>query len=439
MKRKSTAKIDKNIFNKNKIKNQSVDNVKQEQTIHPTKKNDIISLVVFIGSFFIVLISIIPVLFPALLGSMISPYQVEEILDPFELGAWTFHFILINSVLLVVGLLYYFNKLPEIILRKFRRVYYFELTKKSSFIILLALFSIYIGLTIPELSTIEPWGDLILVEFKAQTWDYDGGNGIAGTDFRYMLLNLSINAFDNIRVIPFITSICLLVLTYFFTKEISGKRFAGILAVVIVLQSTVFFIYDTTASYDNVWTLLYLFSLYTVYKKWYISPISFVFSVFAKMITVAFLPLSLFFIFRTSLPKRDKIKVLSSYAVMIALLMGAYVFLDINERTPLDISKGSFNEIKFLRALSLFSSQMRFDGLVLTLILPLIVGLYLLSRKGLIQADSIILIIAGMLLLVPLLPALTGFNSQPYRFVPLVVFFAIGFGMLFSNKLSNRR
>ena len=34
----------------------------------------------------------------------------------------------------------------------------------------------------------------------------------------------------------------------------------------------------------------------------------------------------------------------------------------------------------------------------------------------------------------PLLLAMTDITSQPYRFIPLVVFFAIGVGMLLTNQ-----
>ena len=37
----------------------------------------------------------------------------------------------------------------------------------------------------------------------------------------------------------------------------------------------------------------------------------------------------------------------------------------------------------------------------------------------------------------PLLAGLTVITLEPYRQIPLVIFFAIGVGILFSNKLSN--
>jgi len=61
----------------------------------------------------------------------------------------------------------------------------------------------------------------------------------------------------------------------------------------------------------------------------------------------------------------------------------------------------------------------------------LIVGLFLVSKSGVKHGESIMVLISGMLLIAPIL---TGFTNQPYRFVPLVVFFAIGVGVLLSKR-----
>ena len=65
-------------------------------------------------------------------------------------------------------------------------------------------------------------------------------------------------------------------------------------------------------------------------------------------------------------------------------------------------------------------------------------GLFLASRKGIFQADSILVLIAGMLLSAPLLTGFTDQTNQPYRFVPLVVFFAMGVGTILSKRTSEQ-
>ena len=69
------------------------------------------------------------------------------------------------------------------------------------------------------------------------------------------------------------------------------------------------------------------------------------------------------------------------------------------------------------------------------IILPLTVMLFFKSRNGLKQADSIMILIAGSILAGPLISLITDFYFiLPYRFIPFIVFMAIGIGLLFSKK-----
>ena len=100
-------------------------------------------------------------------------------------------------------------------------------------------------------------------------------------------------------------------------------------------------------------------------------------------------------------------------------------------------SQEPFSSDEFWLGFTSFSYQLRFDGLLLLFILPLIVGLFIASRNGITHADSIMLLIAGILFTAPLLTGFTDQTNQPYRFVPLVVFFAVGVGVLLSKRKSN--
>ena len=93
-----------------------------------------------------------------------------------------------------------------------------------------------------------------------------------------------------------------------------------------------------------------------------------------------------------------------------------------------------FDWDEFSLGFTSFSFQLRFDGLVLVFILPLIVGLFIAARHGIEHADSILVLIGGMLFIAPIVTGFTELTNQPYRFVPLVVFFAIGVGVLLSKR-----
>jgi len=122
--------------------------------------------------------------------------------------------------------------------------------------------------------------------------------------FALLLGNLSLNVFGNYTTLAFIASISLLILTYLVTVEISKKRFAGIVAMVIVLQSGIFLIYDTTITYPNFWVVFYLFSIYMIYKKWPLSSLTYLLSIISKAVIATFLPMTLFFIFSSFQDKK---------------------------------------------------------------------------------------------------------------------------------------
>jgi len=93
-----------------------------------------------------------------------------------------------------------------------------------------------------------------------------------------------------------------------------------------------------------------------------------------------------------------------------------------------------FNENDFWAGFASYALQLRFDILVIISIVPLIVGLFIASKNGIKHAESIMVLISGILLIAPILTGFTDQTNQPYRFVPLVVFFAMGIGILLSKK-----
>ena len=72
------------------------------------------------------------------------------------------------------------------------------------------------------------------------------------------------------------------------------------------------------------------------------------------------------------------------------------------------------------------------------MILPITVGLMFLSKNKLKHADSILILIFGTIIASPILVTFTyHYEVLPYRFVPLIIFFAIGVGLFFSKRSVN--
>jgi len=171
---------------------------------------------------------------------------------------------------------------------------------------LLVLFIIYISASSAELSSQEIFEDYPGVKNRIDSWSPDQIINSFEPHVRFFFIKASIVLFGNDRVIPLLASVSLLLVTYFLTKTITQKRFAGIVSVVILMQSNVFLIYDTTVSYTNFWILFYLLSLYLVYRFWPLSPASYLLSIPSKALTAAFLPMSLYFILRSNISRKQK-------------------------------------------------------------------------------------------------------------------------------------
>jgi len=395
-----------------------------------SQKSNALSWAVFLVTIEIVLISLTSVVFPALLTRSVS--RIADIqIDSWEFGVWALPLIITNLIILVIGIFYIKNKLPNLISNSIKHLFDFEVSKKVSFLVLVILLSIYITSSVSELSEEELWEDFPAVKKTAENWSFDSIFKEFNLHFRFFLLSSSIEIFDNIRMIPFFASISLLILTYFITVEISQKRFAGLIATTILLQSHVFLEYDTTATYENFWTLLYMLSLYLIYKSWPLSPVSYVLSLVSKPLTALFLPCTFFFIYRSNIPKKKKIQICISYLIVIILGVVAIQILDINlvGNIPDPIT-----DLYFWQGFTSMAYQLRFDVVLLLFLLPLTIGLFLTSRQGFKQADSVMILIAGILLSAPLLTGMTELTNQPYRFVPLIVFFALGVGTILSKR-----
>jgi len=396
--------------------------------------------IVFLFSLSIVLINLISVVFPALIASgnstisELREFGIDPVeINPFVRGVWTIQLIAANFLIFITAILYHKRRLPELITKTINFIFSFEISKKVSFIIMIILLGIYVSFSAAELTVVEEWEDYPAVKNRVDNWSPDQILDGFETHVRYFFIWASQNLFGYYTIIPFIASISLLLLTYFFTVEITKKRFAGIVAMVILLQSNVFLTYDSTVAYTNFWILFYLLSLYLVYRFWPLSPLSYLLSLLSKPLTAMFLPMTLFLIYRSNIPRTKKIIVASSMsALIIAGLLAASAFgANLTGATG---SQEEFDSDEFWLGFTSFSYQLRFDGLVLLFILPLIVGLFIASRYGILHADSIMLLISGILLTAPLLTGFTELTNQPYRFVPLVVVCAIGVGVLLSKR-----
>jgi hypothetical protein len=385
-------------------------------------------------------VSLISIVFPALISETVSISDLEKLgiiqheEDPYQTGPLAGVLILINGI--VFGTYVLKNRIPKKISIPFKKIVSFQISKKVTILTIIIILSVYTIMTIPEFEKNEEFEDYITMEerlrlsilvdrFTIEDVINENPNySIAEPHVKYTLLIISEKIFGDFRIIAFFASVSLLVLTYLITEAITKNRFAGLISLILIIQSNLFLSFDTSAVYSNFWILFYLLSLYIVVKIWFATPILFGISIFCKMIVGIFAPMSIFFIFNSEIPKNQKIFLSSSIVILLAI--GGIVFLGTQESEKLT----SFKTDRFWEGFASFAFQMRLDSITVLFLLPLIFGLFLSSKKFK-HANSISILITGILLSGPILAGITDQTNQPYRFIPIIVFFAIGVGMLF--------
>jgi len=397
------------------------------------------SYAVFFCTLVVVLLTLTPVIFPALYSSSFGMFT--ENLNPFELGYQSTFLIVSNVVILGFGIAYYKKKIPSLVHDVVDKIRTFEIPKRVTIIALAVILGVYIGLSAPELSLDEgaDWADYDAVLIPAlEIWPFGQTDDVYVQEqndryVRMFLLDVSLDIFQNIKLLPFIASILVVVFTYLVTVQFCQKRFAGIIAVIVLLQSYTFLKFDTVAVYENFWVLFFLISLYVIEKKWFLSPVFYILAFYTKAYVAPFFLMTLFTTYRSQISRRTKAAILISYVVIVSATIAIVFFGGTVYPDVIDI-----NPSKFILGFQVIIAQLRFDLFFIMLLLPVTVGLMFLSKNKLKHADSILILIFGTIIASPILVAFTyHYEILPYRFIPLLVFFSIGVGMFFSKKISS--
>jgi len=395
--------------------------------------NNSISLIIFSVGFIVVLLSSVSVVFP---GLVISIVDVNPFGESFEIGVMGIPFIIVNVIVFSLILLYLIQRLPGIFTSISEKIFSFDLSKKNSLVFLIIILGIYVASSANEVTIYElnQYGDFLVLEDAIEMWpEQESENRYLSEQLdrhvRMVLLVISEEVFDNIKIIPFLASIFLLITTYFLTIELSRKNFTGLIAVVLILQSSTFYIYDTIAVYENFWVLFYVFSIYLIFKKPKFSSVFFILAIFSKAIIVLWLPVSILITLLSDLPKNKKVFVITTHIVVIIISLIIFQYSDSVYQNVIDIQPS-----EFWIGFTTLAFNLRFDVLLLLLLLPVTAGLFLKARKGDKNSISLIVLICGTILVTPVLEMITNYYFvYPYRYVPLVVFFAIGLSTLFSK------
>ena len=123
------------------------------------ENNQKVSYVVFFAALIVVLLTLTPVIFPALYSSVFGMFT--ENLNGFELGYQAIFLIVSNVVIFGFGIVYYKKKIPSLVQDAVEKIRTFEIPKRVAIISLAVILCVYIGLAAPELSLNEgeEWED----------------------------------------------------------------------------------------------------------------------------------------------------------------------------------------------------------------------------------------------------------------------------------------
>lgn len=391
-------------------------------------RTSLLSWIVFVPTASLILALLISVIFPALILGTTNNIRLPDEINVFELGVFAIPLLAINGIVFFCIILHYTKRLPERISNPLRFIFEFEVSKKITIIALCAMIGGYGALSVNEIWQEDPWEDYErTVKPALENWSIDKPFTIK--TIVYFFGSSSMQIFGTYRVIPFFASIAMLVLTYLITTEMTKKRFSGLVSASLLIQSSNFLIYDTTITYPNFWGAFYLLSLYLMFKKWPVSIISFTGSLLTKTLAIGLFPFSLAFAALSEIPRKRKIAITASYMIILVVGILLLARIDIGIIDPEE-----FNASHFFSSLTILATQFRYDVITVWFLLPVVFGLFIKAKNGFANANAVMVLIFGTLLLAVLIPALSTYTNSPYRFVPFSAFFAISVGTILAKR-----
>ena len=279
-------------------------------------------------------------------------------------------------------------------------------TRNHSFLILGGIILFYSIFSIPDIFVEKDYDDAKGVKLRLE------GLSINGYDVyvRYYLLQVgAMTGFP--KLVPFLESIGVLLMTFVVTVQLAKRNISGLVAVIIVTTSNLFLFYDTSMAYDNSWILFLLLALYFS-DRWY-GVLPFVTAVFCK-------PLSLIYFASYMYPLRKKrLPFLAVGAIGVFMVLNLYDRFD-----PTEFVYGIFDAFYWMYS----------DFYMVIMIPGVMFFLAFMKRYGYKNTMVPFFFMANVIISGGFVEGFTPMLNTAYRYVPLVVFFAIGAGVLLQTK-----
>jgi len=253
----------------------------------------------------------------------------------------------------------------------------------------------------------------------------------------YELLFLSDNVFGDYRIIPFISSGFVLLFTYLLTTALTKRNYTGLIAVLFVLHSPIFFKYDLVMTYPNFWVTFFLASLWFSFKTWQLSPVSMFIGFSAKILNILNFPAVMVFVWLTG--NKNRKKIIGTYLGIFGIIIGAvlstkYIYPTLwHKFYYILLVQFEFQPVEFLWWLGMWSIELFSDKATLFLIFILLPCLFLLKKAKVQNSSAILAMILIFILQPAFISGFTEYTNEDYRYLHLVVFVGIGVAFIIPN------
>lgn len=309
----------------------------------------------------------------------------------------------------------------------------FDLSRKTAYaLVIIILFGYMMGAGYELLWNVD-YLDYNRQKLAVEAWSPEKILQSNSLHVRYALDKLSIEVFDSPKVVPFAASVALLITVFFFAKDISGRYIGGVLALAVLSSNNLFKFFDTSGVYENYWVLFYVLSLYVLGNRWQLSPVFFILSVFSKPLTLAFLPTTFLWIYYSSLSSAKKVILAVTYVVPILAFYLSSVYLDYIT------TKAQFVLPLFIDGLTSWWYYIVADWWMPAAVPAMMMLMLALAAK---RTPWALLCGVGLVNMA-LSGIVQGFaydvENEPYRYIPLVTFFALSIGVFFRIKRKERK
>ena len=300
--------------------------------------------------------------------------------------------------------------------------------------ILAAIIVTFVVISIPELSRpIDGSWEKEHISYAIENCKEDG-IPFQRAAFKFYQFCASEFLFGNHKIITFGESIGIILLVYLITIKFTNKPYTGLIAASLLVGSHTFIDNAPTGYFSTEWVFFLLLAIFVSFKRPVLTGVFFAVTLFAKAITLFYLPFVIWLVLKSDTTKRNKkiavvsLALVGVFAILWTVFVGEHIIqssvgLEINP----DIMTVLYNPVWNFTAET-------FDHAYLFVFIPLaLIGLYLM-RKEWKPAIPMMCMIAYMFTMQIWLPMFSGYGMGNYRNVAMMTFVAISLGVLSNHK-----